>query len=74
LDRKSLEETSSGEPPHPATDERALARVLQEPPVSGSPIPQVPEDFFCRHPVRRCLPVAPPSSSLVGHRPAMPLG
>jgi hypothetical protein len=46
LDRKSLEEATPDEPPHPATDERALARVLQEPAISGLPIPQVPEDFF----------------------------
>ena len=50
LDRKSLEEASSGEPPHPATDERELVRVLQEPPVSGLPIPQVPEAFFLETP------------------------
>jgi hypothetical protein len=46
LDRKSLEEATPVDPPHPATDERALTTVLQEPPFSGLPVPQVPEDFF----------------------------
>jgi hypothetical protein len=46
LDRESLEEATPAKPPHPATDERALTTVLQEPPVSGSPVPQVPEEFF----------------------------
>lgn len=46
LDRESLEEATPAKPPHPATDERALTTVLQEPPVSGLPVPQVPEEFF----------------------------
>ena len=46
LDRKSLEEATPSDPPHPATNEGALTVVLQEPPVSGLPIPQEPEDFF----------------------------
>jgi hypothetical protein len=57
LDRESLEEATPAKPPHPATDERALTTVLQEPPVSGLPVPQVPEEFFLdrRHtPVPSC--------------------
>lgn len=46
LDRKSLDETTPSEPPHPVTDERALVEVLQEPLTSGLPVPQVPDDFF----------------------------
>jgi len=46
LDRESLDQTTSRQPPHPATDEQALVEVLQEPPISGLPVPQVPEDFF----------------------------
>jgi hypothetical protein len=46
LDRKSLEETTPAEPPHPATDEGVLTTVLQEPPLPGLPVPQVPDDFF----------------------------
>jgi hypothetical protein len=41
LDRKSLDEAMPRELPHPATDERALVKVLQEPPTSGLPVPQV---------------------------------
>ncbi len=46
LDRESLDEATPSEPPHPATDEQALVEVLQEPPTSGLPVPQVPDDFF----------------------------
>ena len=46
LDRKSLDEATPSEPPHPVTDERALVEVLQEPLTSGLPVPQVPDDFF----------------------------
>jgi hypothetical protein len=68
LDRKSLDEATPAEPPHPATDEQALTEVLQEPPVAGLPVPQVPEDFFCADGIRRRLPIAPTSSPLVGDR------
>ncbi len=71
LDRESLEEATPSEPPHSATDEQALVEVLQEPPTSGLPVPQVPHDFFLPHAIRRCLPVAPTSSPLVGHRSTM---
>jgi uncharacterized protein YbdZ (MbtH family) len=46
LDRNSLDEATPREPHDPATDERALVEVLQEPPTSGLPVPQVSEDFF----------------------------
>jgi len=46
LDRESLQQATGNEPPHPATDEQTLLEVLQEPPISGLPVPQVPEDFF----------------------------
>lgn len=46
LDRESLDEAALPEPPHPATDERTLLEVLDEPPVSGLPVPRPPEDFF----------------------------
>ena len=46
LDRASLDEVKSSEPPHPVTDEQALTELLQDPPTSGSPLAQVPEDFF----------------------------
>jgi hypothetical protein len=46
LDRESLDEPTSGEPAHPATDEQTLLKALQEPPSSGLPVPQVPDDFF----------------------------
>ncbi len=46
LDRESLGEATPSKPPHPATDEQALVEVLQEPPTSGLPVPQVPDDFF----------------------------
>jgi hypothetical protein len=68
LDRESLEEATPAKPPHPATDERALTTVLQEPPVSGLPVPQVPEDFFWTHGIRGCLLIDPTSSPLVGDR------
>jgi hypothetical protein len=50
LDRKSLDETVPSEPPHPATDEQEMVRVLQEPPTSGLPVPQVPNEFFLATP------------------------
>jgi hypothetical protein len=46
LDRASLDEVESSEPPHPVTDEQALTELLQDPSTSGSPLAQVPEDFF----------------------------
>jgi hypothetical protein len=71
LDRESLDESTSSEPPHPATDESTLLEVLQEPPTPGLPVPQVPDEFFWPHTIRRCLLVAPGSPPLVGHRSAM---
>ena len=46
LDRESLDEPTSDEPPHPATDEATLLEALQEPPTPGLPVPQVPDEFF----------------------------
>lgn len=46
LDRASLDAVQSAEPPDPVTDEQALTELLQDPPLSGSPLAQVPEDFF----------------------------
>lgn len=46
LDRKSLQEATPAEPLHPASDERALLKVLDQPPVSGLPMPTPPDDFF----------------------------
>jgi hypothetical protein len=50
LDRQSLDQATPGQPPHPAIDEQALVEVLQEPPSSGLPVPQVPDDFFLAKP------------------------
>ena len=50
LDRESLDEARSSESPHPVTDEQALTEILQDPPTSGSPLAQVPEDFFSATP------------------------
>ena len=46
LDRTSLGQAPSGNPPHVAEDERALIEVLQQPPAPGLPVPQPPEEFF----------------------------
>jgi hypothetical protein len=43
LDRPSLNQTL---PPQPVEDESALIQVLEQPPVSGLPVPQPPENFF----------------------------
>jgi hypothetical protein len=50
LDRESLEEATLGEPLHPATNEQTLLEVLQEPAISGLPVPQVPDEFFLATP------------------------
>lgn len=71
LDRQSLDASASSEPPHTATDEQTLVKVLQEPPTCGLPVPHVPDDFFWPDPVRRRLSVASSSAPLVGHRPAV---
>jgi len=71
LDRQSLDDAEPNAPPHPATDEQALVAVLNDPPASGLPVPCPADDFFWTHPIRRRLPIAPPSAPLVGHRPAM---
>lgn len=59
LDRESLDEAKSSEPPHLVTDEQALREILEDPPTSGSPLAEVPEDFFS---ARRNTP-APSSCS-----------
>lgn len=50
LDRESLGEATLGEPLHPATNEQTLLEVLQEPAISGLPVPQLPDDFFLATP------------------------
>jgi hypothetical protein len=50
LDRESLEMATPKEQLGPATDEQTLLEVLQEPPASGLPIPQVPDEFFLARP------------------------
>ena len=71
LDRQSLDEATPDEPPHLITDEAALLKALEQPPVSGLPVPRPPDDFFWPHPICRGLPPAPPSAPLVGHRPSL---
>jgi hypothetical protein len=71
LDRRSLEEATPDEPPDPAEDERALIEVLDQPPLSGLPVPRPPHDFFCTDPVRRGLPVDAASAPLVADRPTL---
>jgi len=63
LDRASLDQATSGKPPHVVEDERALIEVLEQPPAPGMPVAQPPEDFFFgTHPIRGCLPVDAPST------------
>lgn len=50
LDRQSLHDAAPPEPPHPATDEQTLLEVLDEPLVSGLPVPRPPDDFFLARP------------------------
>jgi hypothetical protein len=50
LDRESLEMATPKEQLDPATDEQTLLEVLQEPPASGLPVPQVPDEFFLAKP------------------------
>lgn len=50
LDRKSLVEATPAELFHPASDERALLKVLDQPPVSGLPVATPPDDFFLATP------------------------
>jgi hypothetical protein len=71
LDRQSLDDPAPPEPPHPASDEKTLLEVLDEPPASGLPVPRPPDDFFWPNRICRRLPVAPASAPLVGHRPAV---
>jgi hypothetical protein len=71
LDRQSLQETTPTEPSHPAHNEQALLELLDQPPVSGLPVPCPAEDFFWTDPVCRRLPAAPPSAPLVADRPAV---
>ena len=46
LDRASLDQATTGKPPHVVEDERALIAVLGQPPAPGMPVAQPPEDFF----------------------------
>jgi hypothetical protein len=46
LDRKSLDENKPDERPHVVTDEVALLKVLDQPPVSGLPVALPPDRFF----------------------------
>jgi len=71
LDRQSLDDAAGPKPPHPATDEQTLVEVLEDPPAPGLPVPCPPDDFFWPHRLCGCLPVAPPSDPLVGHRRAI---
>ena len=50
LDRKSLEEAATTEPPHPCSDERELLKVLEQPAISGRPVACPPDDFFLAKP------------------------
>ena len=75
LDRQSLREAKSPEPTHPATDERTLLPALNQPPVSGLPVPLPPDNFFLgAHPICGRLPVASPGDPLVADRAAVFLG
>lgn len=71
LDRQSLDQSTPDERPHVVTDEAALLKILDQPPVSGLPVPHPPDDFFWPYPICGCLPLAPPSAPLVGHRPSV---
>ena len=57
LDRQSLHDAAPAEPPHPATEERTLLEVLDEPSACGLPVPRPAEDFFLARP-----PMPAPSS------------
>ena len=46
LNRQSLDETRLKEPPHVVEDEQALIEVLDQPPLSGLPLPCPPDDCF----------------------------
>jgi hypothetical protein len=72
LDRPSLDQATSRE--HVSEDEQALIEVLQEPPLSGSPVARPPEDFFWTQPVCRRLPADAPSARLVADRSTVFLG
>lgn len=50
LDRKSLEEATTTEPPHPCSDERELLKILEQPAISGRPVACPPDDFFLAKP------------------------
>ncbi len=56
LDRQSLQRSAPPQAPLPADYERTLIEVLDQPPVSGLPVPQPTEDFFWTHAIRRRLP------------------
>jgi hypothetical protein len=46
LDRDSLQGAAKPELSHPVCSEQTLLPLLEHPPVSGSPLAQVPRDFF----------------------------
>jgi len=46
LDRQSLDGSTPDERPHVVTDEAALLKALDQPPVSGLPVPRPHDDFF----------------------------
>lgn len=71
LDRQSLHQATPTDPPHPAEHERALVQVLEQPSISGLPVPCPPEDFFWTQPICRCLPVDAATAPLVADRPAV---
>jgi hypothetical protein len=50
LNRQSLDDAASAEPPHPASDEQTLLEVLDKPPACGLPVPRPPDDFFLARP------------------------
>lgn len=50
LDRHSLEGSTPAETPDPATDERALLEAIDQPRVSGLPVPRPSDAFFLARP------------------------
>lgn len=50
LDRPSLVHATTLPASHPAEDEQALIRVLEQPPASGLPLPPPPDNFFSDKP------------------------
>ena len=72
LDRESLDEAKSSEPPHLVTDEQAAGRISSK--IHPRPAlrwPRSPKIFFRPDPIRRRLPLAPTSAPLVGPCPTV---